>query len=723
GGGLWVSDGTAAGTNELKSFGAYGNANPPSNFVPFGGEVLFTAGGRIWVSDGTVAGTSEIINLLPLDTSNLTVFGNLVLFCAGGNIWSTDGTFPGTHQLTGLSGTSNQSFSVMQGFTIFNKMALFSGIDANNDYGIWVTDGTALGTKEIATFGGIIWVPPPRNFIAINNKVFLTQGTGLFITDGTSAGTYNLNNSAFGLYSSGALVAFNNEVVFTGIDMTGAEGLWITDGTDAGTHEFFRESGFFFRVGDIVCFDNKILFNDGKGSLSISDGTAAGTHALIGIVGAASNGLSLGPSDMTVFNNEVLFNGYNASRKQGLWVTDGTAAGTHELSGISGANASLNPQHISVIAPAFSIAYFLTKQATLDKIAGGFAISDTAQHIEHDLWALLADASYINSITASGLVGVSAATFVADRAVLDKISGGFGIVDTAADIKTYLDFLSDPSIVAVTISDNAAVGANVAQLTSDATTIVELRNADGTPFHLAISDTAANIQNGIGALVANTSHIGSITASGGPASFSTAVFAADQPTLNKIVGGFGIKDTAAKVSGSLDALQGDVADIASIKFSDASPPTLNISSAQLSADAAALAKIASPYILDVANASGSSSYIGYGNGLVFNIGGGTTSTIKGGGLNESFVFAAGFKAATISEFATHNGVAANDTISLAKSDFADWATLLSDAHTGAGGSISFVSQTSGATLTLAGVSVSAFEKVGAPYHSEFTFHA
>ena len=372
--------------------------------------------------------------------------------------------------------------------------------------------------------------------------------------------------------------------------------------------------------------------------------------------------------------------------------------------------------------PSFSTAIFVADEPTLDKIVGGFAISDTAKHIQDNLPALLADASHIDSIAASGTVGVSAATFIADRAALDKIAGGFGIVDTAADIKSYLDFLSDPSIVAVTISDNAAVGANVAQLTSDAATIAELRNANGSAYQLAISDTAANVQNGIATLAANT-HIGSITASGGPASFSTAIFAADKATLDKIVGGFGITDTAADVSGSLDALQGDVADIASIKFSDASPPTLNITSAQLAADAAALAKIVSPYILDVANASGSSSYVGYGNGLVFNIGGGTTSTIKGGGLNESFVFGAGFKTATISEFATHGGVASNDSISLAKSDFANWATLLSDAHTGAGGSISFVSQTSGATLTLAGVSVAAFQKPGAPYQSEFSFHA
>jgi len=35
----------------------------------------------------------------------------------------------------------------------------------------------------------------------------------------------------------------------------------------------------------------------------------------------------------------VLLNGTNSANQHGLWVSDGTAAGTHELTGISGANS------------------------------------------------------------------------------------------------------------------------------------------------------------------------------------------------------------------------------------------------------------------------------------------------------------------------------------------------------------------------------------------------
>src|SRR5207237_5459776 len=50
-------------------------------------------------------------------------------------------------------------------------------------------------------------------------------------------------------------------------------------------------------------------------NLWVTDGTSAGTHELTGIGGV----LSLNPSDLTAFDGEVLFS------SDGLWVTNGTA--------------------------------------------------------------------------------------------------------------------------------------------------------------------------------------------------------------------------------------------------------------------------------------------------------------------------------------------------------------------------------------------------------------
>jgi ELWxxDGT repeat protein len=106
----------------------------------------------------------------------------------------------------------------------------------------------------------------------------------------------------------------------------------------------------------LTVFRNEVLF-DGvdaaeQNGLWVTDGTAAGTHELTDISGADAVGLD--PLDFTVFKNEVLFTGLNAVGERGLWITDGTVAGTHEISGISGAfsgglfNAGAHPPYFTV---------------------------------------------------------------------------------------------------------------------------------------------------------------------------------------------------------------------------------------------------------------------------------------------------------------------------------------------------------------------------------------
>ena len=126
-----------------------------------------------------------------------------------------------------------------------------------------------------------------------------------------------------------------------------------------------------------------------------------------------------------------------------------------------------------------------------------------------------------------------------------------------------LDQLNDPNISAITISDNGQISASVAQLTTDATAIGDLRNANASPVLLAINDTAGAVQTGLSTLVADTGEIGSITASYGPIVVSAATFLADQSTLDKIVGGFDVSDTAANLVADLSTLNAD-SDVAAI---------------------------------------------------------------------------------------------------------------------------------------------------------------
>jgi hypothetical protein len=348
--GLWVTDGTADGTEELSPIlGANSGGVSPNWITVFNGHELFEGDGPssifgLWITDGTAAGTSEITGISgglfgtvgsPYGSpyGQFTIFNGELLFSgvdASGlyGLWQSDGTAAGTHEIGGLASTgvsgASHGFGVTD-LTVFNNEVLFEGTDASGGLGFWYTDGTALGTHEI---GGL-------------------DSTGI-----TGAALTGLNPHSMTLY--------NGEVIFEGQDASGGWGLWETDGTAGGTREIgglastgisgawsggiFGNPSFGPVNPDFTLFDGRLLFEaldtSGHEGLWVTDGTAPGTHEIggigsTGISGAASGGfLALNAPSFTVFNGQVLFEGLDASIKTGLWVTDGTAIGTHEIGGL-----------------------------------------------------------------------------------------------------------------------------------------------------------------------------------------------------------------------------------------------------------------------------------------------------------------------------------------------------------------------------------------------------
>jgi ELWxxDGT repeat protein len=87
--------------------------------------------------------------------------------------------------------------------------------------------------------------------------------------------------------------------------------------------------------------NNEVLFvgtdSNANTGLWVTDGTSSGTHEITTATGTAQN--------LTVYKNEVLF----AGGDHGLWVTDGTAQGTHELNAIQNAYpGALSPSTFAV---------------------------------------------------------------------------------------------------------------------------------------------------------------------------------------------------------------------------------------------------------------------------------------------------------------------------------------------------------------------------------------
>jgi hypothetical protein len=358
--GLFISDGTEAGTallTVLPDPTGYASVGP---FVPLNGEVLF----------GYQDGVAN-------DTPSLGL---------------TDGTTAGTAIFTtlpneGLEGDGPPSLYGI--FSLGNRALLEYSPAGPSEDQIWSTDGTAAGTIELP--GSDIYTPllDPGGLLA-GGRLVTAGPVGIDVTDGTASGSFQLKagplggtDYSFHLASLGSIVVFSVESGPDFTDPSGGDQLWRTDGTVAGTvlvTDLPRLSQFADMLAS-MSFGSKALFSyvDGTApfvpSLWVTDGTATGTFQLPGVTspqfGVAVDGRaflksdeglvvtdgtvagtqviapnSLGPNGfvpttiMASLGNDVIFaaaipgnpnnpnNPYDYLSANQLWVTDGTAAGT-----------------------------------------------------------------------------------------------------------------------------------------------------------------------------------------------------------------------------------------------------------------------------------------------------------------------------------------------------------------------------------------------------------
>jgi ELWxxDGT repeat protein len=256
---------------------------------------------------------------------------------ANESLWVTNGTAGGTRELTPAGADSQGIFfsgdpSFSPDFTVLAGNALFDGIDASGNYNLWITDGTAAGTSELGVAGasssGLFASGSTSNlfpdFTALGNKV-LFEGADTNVHLVNKAPVHNLN-------------------------------LWVTDGTSSGTTEVAvaGASANGLSPSHFTVLGGKALFAGidatNHSNLWVTDGTSAGTSELM-VAGASFVGLLPDPNsaDFTVFGGRALFVGSDTNDPSAnhLWVTDGTSGGTSELT-VAGANQfGLNPSYLA----------------------------------------------------------------------------------------------------------------------------------------------------------------------------------------------------------------------------------------------------------------------------------------------------------------------------------------------------------------------------------------
>jgi ELWxxDGT repeat protein len=374
--GLWITRGTPA-TTMLLAEGVQATGGRTAVWMASQNVLYFSGfdsahGSELWRSDGTLAGTYLVKDLWPGpsgDVGELEVYRGRVFFGAsdgvtGWALWTSDGTTAGTVLVKDPSPSTSTSELGLRWLRATTGYLFF---EANSPAGreLWRSDGTTAGTRLVADLTPGASSTDIGNVVAVGNRVFLEARAGaggpgqeVWVSDGTARGTRQLTHFvepspfSYGISSYGALsaaVAIGNRLFFPARETGLGRELWTTDGTAAGTHLVADLCpGSCSGVGTVwPAFQNRIYFTPGDPShgagLWVTDGTAAGTRLVRNLCPGLCNSF---PSDPFSLGSVLLFtaNGDPAHNNRQVWKTDGTTAGTVQLSSFPGSNFILNGQ-------------------------------------------------------------------------------------------------------------------------------------------------------------------------------------------------------------------------------------------------------------------------------------------------------------------------------------------------------------------------------------------
>jgi|GEM_PF-1167909 len=280
----------------------------PSQAVEFNSKLFFTAytsqnGRELWFSDGTTQGTQMLLDInigagSSMDNlfhTKATILNGELYFQANNGIvglelWKTDGTAAGTVLVKDANtGSGNSGFS--DAVTLGANIYYVGGSSSNQ---LWRSDGTSNGTQSIQSFQII------RNLAAFNNRIYFSASVN---NTGEELWRYNPFNNSAALFKdlngvNGASLPCNF------IEVAGV--LYFTASTQSGW-EWWK-----------------------------SNGTAAGTQLAVDI-NPTGNGVLTSYQDIEVatFGNEFFFQATDGTMGFQLWKSDGTPAGTQQISNFS----------------------------------------------------------------------------------------------------------------------------------------------------------------------------------------------------------------------------------------------------------------------------------------------------------------------------------------------------------------------------------------------------
>lgn len=369
---IWTSRGTPASTTLLPCQGCEVDQHTP--LVASGGKVFFLAGSgaslTLWATDGTAAGTRKVRRLCITESctfgSLLPWNGGVLATVKGGDsqIWFSDGTPEGTKPFTGLTATEavDEPLEVAE----LDGGLYFLGV-AESAKGLWVRDRRGE-TRPVRTLPISGPASQPRLLGSAGSRLLFKawdgQAFGLWSSAGTPETTLPLELPGLLAEEIEEPVPAAGLLFFQTGNLFREHDLWRTDGTPQGTFVVARLQGRALTVpfqGSLYILDGtRIWKTDGTVPGTVETGDLPAETRILEAAAAGPNGIYL--------------KAVSPSAGAEFWFTDGTGAGTRQITQIGPGVTGWNPEFTAAGAQLY-----FTHDARLwrsDGTAGGTVALD-----------------------------------------------------------------------------------------------------------------------------------------------------------------------------------------------------------------------------------------------------------------------------------------------------------------------------------------------------------
>lgn len=312
---LWVSDGTAAGTNFVFDIRTGSSGSSPFNFFTFNNALYFTANdgaSELWTSDGTAAGTS-LVDLFPSVAgevpNNAVVMGSTVFLTTNQNGTNNQLTeWDGTTAIISPDAVNAAATTGVFELTAWNGL-LYAYMDYSPDeptvgrelYSYNPTTDTYALILDITTGTGNSGI---SSFTAVGTTLYFEAEGNLWQTDGTAAGTIEVAaattqalNGVRELFANGTDLYFEAAITSTDqlfkMDTTTGTITQISANTteDHNPSDFTVLNGVLYYAGDSETDGNKYL------------------HSTDGITSTQLDATIQDIDDIVAFNSKLYFEG------------------------------------------------------------------------------------------------------------------------------------------------------------------------------------------------------------------------------------------------------------------------------------------------------------------------------------------------------------------------------------------------------------------------------